>query len=489
MIRSISIRHIKLLIILLFFTSLPPLFYNTSSIHAANNLTAQTEQIESFLKQQSTIRILINQAPGMGHQSHTLLCMKRLRQLGFAGHFEVIYEGAKSKQQLDKLEVLFPGFNGIDTDKRVEIPHHNTSLQSRDYFNKRAKVEVLPLALTGGIDGKLYNGLHTTHFIALNPQSWITKDAYYNEFLKKKELVHLHHLGALNLIPEVTNWEQFVRQHLSKETFQEKGKPLYELFQAMESSESMTWYGVDRSTFDQAGRERTTEALIKLIKENPGSLKGGIIVPIVAQLSTSQVGYMKKFIADSPEVKQRVKWMALADAQLSTQLGSIKSGEILMVNVGAVPQDIFFQLFRLSSLPPTTSGKGSKLLAETLGKPYISAYPLEREMDREQYLYEKKDPSLARTHEVSELFTRPRSTAQQVDFIYQYLLDAKDPLSELSKFYGTLRQQRINLEYDLVFRALNELLPIIKKGSALPKKGPVNCQPLWAQGQVFNLPI
>ncbi len=67
---------------------------------------AADQDAAAIIQQFSEIRVGITKAPGNGHQACAVMVMKRLRELGFNGYFEVFYDPAVKA----KLEFLLPGF-------------------------------------------------------------------------------------------------------------------------------------------------------------------------------------------------------------------------------------------------------------------------------------------------------------------------------------------------------------------------------------------
>lgn len=75
-----------------------------SQIGFAESAVTVPAGVERYLARQAKVRVYISQAPGMGHQIASLNVMKRLRQLGFTGRFEVIF----ADDNLNKLLILVP---------------------------------------------------------------------------------------------------------------------------------------------------------------------------------------------------------------------------------------------------------------------------------------------------------------------------------------------------------------------------------------------
>jgi hypothetical protein len=65
---------------------------------------ANALSVEEYLATQTTIRVLVVNAPNFGHQMAAVAWMKRIRELGFTGDFEVIVE----QYSLEKLPILIP---------------------------------------------------------------------------------------------------------------------------------------------------------------------------------------------------------------------------------------------------------------------------------------------------------------------------------------------------------------------------------------------
>src|SRR3990167_1828985 len=61
-------------------------------IQMASNVNAATQSVDDFLQKQTLVRVCLSRGPGFGDQANAANVMNHLRQMGYSGNFEVIYE-------------------------------------------------------------------------------------------------------------------------------------------------------------------------------------------------------------------------------------------------------------------------------------------------------------------------------------------------------------------------------------------------------------
>ncbi len=439
--------------------------------------TASVSAVQSQLTNQRVIRVYFDEAPGMGHQSNNLLVMRQLRKLGFGGKFEIIYQATRS-DQLTKIQTLFPEFNpSIDHYRVKEIQDLNISLQSFDHFTKQVnagKVTRQTLAITGGTDDTRFIDLEAKLFVVMNPPGWggpeLGGDGVYTKEGLKIDLAGINHLGPHLEISEVTSWPFFIKERLSKTQFERIGDNLISLFQRLEHTPSMPWYGVDRSKFGVKGVEITIEAIKKLIEKNPSQFERGLTIPILSSLSEPQIKEIKSLL--SHDYSGRFKWVDLQSSHLNQSFRRDTKGTVHLVYVGNVPQSIFFQFFRLGNLPAIISGKGTKYLMEYLGKPYISAIPLKQEMAPSKVKSEKSHTELAKLHQVSEVVGKVlMRQSTKIKRMAAFIEEAMHPSSSLREYMDAEGHKNRHLSQDKVFQSLVKLLPLLPEITVQNKQG------------------
>jgi hypothetical protein len=126
------------------------------------------------------------------------------------------------------------------------------------------------------------------------------------------------------------------------------------------------------------------------------------------------------------------------DADLPARVNRLGQGEILLVQVGSVPQSVFEFIFSQASLPATVAGANATDLARSLGKMY-----LDTEGIFNQPYYGKRGPLTEADKRLmadanAGLQGRGPNISARIAF---FLAKALDPGSRLRKSYEALRPQ------------------------------------------------
>ncbi len=419
----------------------------------------ERNSIQAMLSSFKVIRVWVDATPGMGHQSGSLLVMKRLRHLGFNGEFEVVFARDHLHHQQKKMEILFPGFDAtihgktpfIDKSQKVTV-YGASKFKTR--YNQKM-VERHALTVCGGTDS--YTPpffLNTDNFLLLNPAGWSVESAFVTKE-RTNYLPELFELGPLVQVPEVTHWDRLLEQKLEPSDYNRRGKQLHQLFEHLAEFDSMPWYGADRIEFGDKGREILMRSLIEIQNRQPSRFPKGLTIPLVATLQENQLAQMKTLMESHPDLKGRVSFLELNDPNLANKLNNTGGHEIRLVNVGQTPQDVFNQFFHLATLPPLISGKGTKHLMELLGLPYISAISLKMEMKNQEALAaELRHPELKKLHYISEAINSNLPETIQIKETVRFIEESLDKDSSLRIFFQSRSRQMQSLKNDLVFQAL-----------------------------------
>ncbi len=167
-------------------------------------------EILAELKKSPVQRFYIENTRGLGHQSHTMLMIRRLRSAGYKGKIEVIYHS----QAKEKIETLFP----IVLNKEVTFDPSNNMVFINKYSIQRFvtgphvqshNYQIVPLdyCLSGGLDHKLADSAfpkidlyNCKAMIALNPQGW-DRPSFIEIFDKQEETHDLNSLIDLVTYP------------------------------------------------------------------------------------------------------------------------------------------------------------------------------------------------------------------------------------------------------------------------------------------------
>lgn len=149
--------------------------------------------ISEALAKETIIRVYISPAPGFGHQAATVTVMRRLRHLGFTGHFDVIYSDSVS----NKLSTLLPGFDPNQTDWQ-ELHHLKLRAIALSQFQNQRDTQRVALGVTGAEDERgsmTPERLNVDSYLRLQPLGWGSSALITREAPREQTLPGLNGLG------------------------------------------------------------------------------------------------------------------------------------------------------------------------------------------------------------------------------------------------------------------------------------------------------
>lgn len=447
--KLIALRYSVVYALVVFLIRLP--------LHAHPN---QEQHLQQVLQSIPTIRVFFDDASGSGHQANTLLVMKRLQKLGFEGHFEIIYStrGRGVEDAQKHVQGLFD----------APAP---AMISDKEFMTKKSDLTTVRLSISGGVDipdpyvFRDLEFLKAETFLLISPQGW-ANSFFRSPYGGVSDISELATLGPLLDLPTIGNWKTFVENALTAEDTQRRGQGLVSLLKHIELHPSAPWYGIERHFFrSNEGHQHLKQALLEIQSLKPQAFPSGIVIPVFG----NGRALLPELRGDSVQIS------GLDDQSLEKRLKQLKQGEILFVEMGVLPQSLFMQFFKLATLPPVISGKGSKFLMESLGMPYISALPLALEMseyDQATLRNERSHPEKSRVHVMSEIIHRyftleddiERQSGRQVivEGYRNYILAAIDPESSLRRHFAEISTTLSAAENDKVTRVLNAALPLIE---------------------------
>ncbi len=106
----------------------------------------------------------------MGHQSASVVVMRRLRQLGFNGTFEVIY----NDNIAGKLNTLLPGFNPQEKNWQT-LEEFKIRAISESSFKELSNLSLVDIALTGADDNRKHmtpEKMFAKNYLLMEPLGW-----------------------------------------------------------------------------------------------------------------------------------------------------------------------------------------------------------------------------------------------------------------------------------------------------------------------------
>jgi|GEM_PF-6346549 len=416
-----------------------------------------TEKVSAFLSSQKKIRAYISSAPGYGHQSATFTVMKRFRQLGYHGEFEVIYQD----EIASKLSSFMIGFDPAQSGWQ-KLSQIGISAISYSQFQKGIQQsELIPLGITGADDNIEFRGpeaLNVKSYIRLEPQEWGDSVLQYRNTSGSTVIPGLKDLGfhvEIDSSPE--GLERALKIPEASIEFGPKVPAIRSILLKSDIDFGVI-YGIGLLG-NIAGRLKIwVEGLQNARKTEPQLFRGGIVLPIFSHLNEQEISsilweFGLKDDTDPPENKSRkrakkkpVEYYQWNDPGLVSALEGLSSDQILLVQMDRVPPDIFEIFVNKSRIPLLVAGKNTMNLAQSMGRPYINTVG-DYNFPNSPSLSPKSQTIFNRGIEVFH-YSMTGTTAQRR--ISAYLRQLMDENSELAQMFQNLALQ----EHDKVAEAL-----------------------------------
>ncbi len=390
--------------------------YILGSNSLASNLT---KYLNSFPK----IRVPITSAPGNGHQSAGVTVIENLRDLGYTGLIEVVWDFPSTA---DKLAYLLPPFRGFKGGPRQEFPEQK--LRVIEF----SEIERTPVGLTilGADDYNMEPEIYNSQIlIQLQPRGWHGNRQIVFFPLKRKKKVKdqsLQDLANLHFrlsASEPKDLDDYLRQIQKLTPLSTSQVALFQtLLDPNLESDLLPFYGHGTQTspleYNKAHQIYTLiRALDGALRERPEkSTRKGVLVPIFNELESEEL-YELRALLDQKEnplhPSSRVRFLTKLDRiNNKDELIPTHPNEIVVVVVGSTPKPLFDLIFKRSSLPAVVEGLNSINMMHSLGVPFL---PSSRE---EEFRFD-------------ETFVSGLSTAE-IKFMYLLYLAHEDLMTEES---------------------------------------------------------
>lgn len=316
-----------------------------------------------YLSAQPVVRLYVAEAPGFGHQAATLALARRLRDLGYGGLIDVVYDQDGDPRApytvSAKLEALLPGFDGA----RIEQTADGLRLRRLPAFQGR--LEPVAVAMTAGADDDRRDyarELNADRFLRLAPMGWT--DYAETAQTRGRAPVPLEQSPELPLIYRPNDRDGPALAALSGP----KAAGLGTLLEAAKETDILAAYGL--AYFGPDTLHRLLSGVRLAMEAHPGLFRGGVVVPLLRE-AADRVRDLRKIADGDDALRGRLGYAKVEDAGLGARIHSQPGDGILLVETGAAPQPYFERLFGLSALPPTVEGKNAVNLARLLGIPYF----------------------------------------------------------------------------------------------------------------------
>lgn len=430
--------------------------------------TPADREAAEFIRHFPVIRIGITPAPGNGHQAYAVSAMKRLRELGFTGHFEVYYK----PRVKPKLEYLIPGFRA-DGPSIQELPAFGgvtlvewTRPLDDPSLAERPKVA---LGVMGGDDSAIApEDLGVDALIRIQPTGW----AAGSVALAGQDRKNWRFLDEASELPTYVKKPDLASTRASLEAemghspnLAAKLPGLKALFEHLPGVEMMAAYGLSYMN----GPDKLSNALIAIQmarERHPERFKGPVVVPLLSSFDEEEWNAFKKGVARYPKLQNALKIQESSHPRIAKTFASLKQEEILVMPVGAVTQGIWNSLIGLSSLPPTVAGTTGTNFAKSMGRPFLRTVKGEKLFQDSVHLIPEKTVGSVRDANSRLLETGRIIGPIENHFasLATFMADSLDPGSEVSLAFAKAEESR-RARTDKVSATLNVAKEHFMKGT------------------------
>lgn len=385
----------------------------------------------------------------MGDQAIALDVSKRLRELGFIGTIEFIFE----ENAHNKISKLLG--TTIETNKISEFPDRNLRFIPMNFFNEhrehfvQADFAISPSFINTGsarsnysaeISGKINpTYLKSSSLIVLQPTGF-----YDSQIIIKDENITVP--GTKNIPIKTVISES----HISNSVLEDpRAAFLKKLLNTSNTVDFSVGYGL--GLYDgpiKVYRYLLAMHLTSMHRKDPTKPQ---VFALISKFNDAEKEKLFSLIQSNPNLKDKI---GIVDPNLPDSAALIESnkleGKISLSFLGNVPKDIFESLMQKSTYPPTVAGANSISLMQNLGRPYLVStfynYTDERSsLAREAKLkFMKASTALSRIHEPHD---------ESANILKEFFLESLDPSSNLvAGFKANPSEDRLSL----ALRALAE---------------------------------
>lgn len=435
-------------------------------------------RISNYLNQQEAIRVWVSRAPGNGHQAATVNGMRRLRELGFRGIFEVVYsDGIGQDTTGIKLGYLIPGFNpNIKGLQNL----NTTSLGQLKIVSEKEALELIGvrrvlLGFTGAlefIDAKsreeasgrrLLDLLNVDVVLSLQPRNWSKYSTRGIHFRHGRDidLSDTVNLGIKTAAPTNFDLIHSIETELKSSDLEYKEQGLKVLVENLRQVDLMPIYGLGKSNSPDDFLGRAALALKYAQEDAPELFRRPILIPVFSEfdeVSRHNIEYTLK------EEVGGIETFEISELHKLNRFFNQNKFSMAVVFVGRVPPTIFHGVFARASLPSFVAGKNLVSFVAELGLPFLSTVNTEGKMDiihdienRSPYLQERLRGAHEAMISTRVLYSINRSENPEALELSRFLIDLRKPHSELRAYFQSLAQNKENISQDLLFESLKRL--------------------------------
>lgn len=378
-----------------------------SSLRAAGAPLPTAEGLKAKLAPLELVRVEAPSGPGNGHQAAAATTMRRLRELGFEGRFEVVYSGASTREKLD---MMLPGFRPVLPDGQQGFGGEKISVRpasSREPAPLIVSASGLPeLGMRGAaIAVEPYAWAPPSYFDA---NGWHVEDSLFGYLLPYRASTRLGD----------SSWE-------GSDRLRAKRAGLEVLDARLGEVELLPVYGM-------SNMPRPLVELLHAVSRArdlaPGVLRGAVAVPFFSHIEEPIFrGFLRKLSAAG--VAGDVVVAAITDADAVSRALD-QRGKTVLIRTGGVSQSAFESFYARQTLPGTVAGANAQNLMRVLGLPYLNTVP------RHDHGQIEVLPRMSPQDRALTMYAGQQLVGESHgDFLPRFLLAAKNRASGIAKAF------------------------------------------------------
>jgi len=325
----------------------------------------ELEALKTYISSQEVVRVRWSNAPGYGHQTSTVEMMKRLRELGFKGKFQIIYSRlnpGKVGFDPEKTKILLPHFNIEDSSGFQVFPDGTELIEVKTLNEKIAEGQMkrVLIGVTGGEDIP-HNFLHTEFYLKAQPFAWPKPEILEGTGFRPQKYRLSDDVSQMIIrqsIPEPEDVGEFLDKELKvSPELKAKAKGLKTLYSKTDEFEILPIYDSRKNEGRIAKMAIASMNAQSTKRANP--LAKPVVIPILGRLPSNF------------ELEHENIIIAKVTDDLKVHLADLKPGQVLILEVGPLPREVFHYVLTHSSLPPLIEGKNAINLMVNAGKPFL----------------------------------------------------------------------------------------------------------------------
>lgn len=330
------------------------------------SLWGMDDELKDYLKRQQVIRIVIPWTSGTGHQSIAVGFVRWVRLHGYTGQIQIL----TGSDVVPSIARLVPDTLAVSSSDvlRQNIPSLNAELISSPgaSFDKRISLEAVPLMIVGGDDMPVNpQDFQSRYAIVIQPVGWpgkaphiYTSDGQRIEFPEFRASP----MDAISL--EINDEKKFMADQLSGTTHEAKLQVLQKLADQRTEIDLLMTY----DNMPYGNRHLPLIEGLEKAKDDRAELFGK---PIVIVSLVDDPG-QKKREYDLKKKFPHIKILDAKDPKTVQSLSDAKAGDVILLNVGSLPQELFHHMLGSGTLPALVTGSNSTNYLKRVGKMFIS---------------------------------------------------------------------------------------------------------------------